>query len=349
MNAVARLVAAFLLVPTAALATGAESDADAITFAETSPLAETMAVAQRLLNPITYDRVVRFSAERNVDILAQDIVPANEVYDLVVPPLPASGKYGVLVFVPPDVVFPITPAYRAELRRRGLIYIAARKSGNQENVLARRVPLALHGLNHVLANYPVDPARVYVTGFSGGSRVAQRLAMGWPEVFSAVLLVGGSDRIGSGEDYIVPPPAAQMERFQRDTRVVFATGGDDSPNRAKDGHVREMFAEYCVAHVSTVAQRGLPHWMPDGKTLRKALDALETPVAEVPGNAECRAALLRRVAADLDATEAAIAAGDRAEAKRRMLDVDSRWGGLASPRIEAIDRRFEAAFGRVDD
>ena len=44
--------------------------------------------------------------------------------------------------------------------------------------MGRREPLALLAALNILADYPIDPEQVYIGGFSGGSRIARRLASG---------------------------------------------------------------------------------------------------------------------------------------------------------------------------
>src|SRR5690606_25878269 len=220
-----------------------------------------------------------------------------------------------------------------------LIYVAAHRSGNTQNVLKRRIPLALHGLAHVLAEYRVDRERVYVAGFSGGSRVAQRLAMGWPDLFRGVLLVGGSDPLG--EDGLVPSPPELMALFQTRSRVVFATGSQDLPNRAKDARTRESFDAYCLAGVVLRSPPRLDHWVPGGRALRLALDALERPVVPGPDHEACRSALQAGIAAELDRAEANMAAGDLPASAAILKSLDDRYGGLASPRLERMVRRLD--------
>jgi poly(3-hydroxybutyrate) depolymerase len=52
--------------------------------------------------------------------------------------------------------------------------------------------LALIAAQNAMAQYSVDPQQVYIGGFSGGSRVALRLALGYPDVFHGALLNAGS-------------------------------------------------------------------------------------------------------------------------------------------------------------
>ena len=80
--------------------------------------------------------------------------------------------------------------------------------------------------------YPIDLARVYVGGLSGGSRVAEIAALAFPDVFRGVLLNAGSDPIG-GEQGIYLPPPDLFRKFQT-TRIVYVTGGEDETNVLDD-------------------------------------------------------------------------------------------------------------------
>src|SRR5207302_469453 len=98
--------------------------------------------------------------------------------------------------------------------------------------LARREPLALLAAHNLMRRYPVDPERVYVGGFSGGARVAMRLALGYPDLFRGAILNAGSDPIGGAE--IPLPPRELFMRFQSSTRIVYVTGERDDPHVSDD-------------------------------------------------------------------------------------------------------------------
>lgn len=314
-----------------------------VALAETSDHARALEISRRLMGPVTHDRLLRYMQAHDVAVREHDVDPGAERYEIVLPSTRPPGGYGVMVFVAPQHHFPLTSDFRRELDRRGFIYIAAYASGNDQNVYRRRVPLALHGLAHVVANHPVDPARIHVSGFSGGSRVALRLASGFPDLFSSVMLVGGSDPIG--QHGYSPPPPELMERFQTHTRIVIATGREDGPNRGKDGRTRESFEAYCVAGVTLVLPPRVGHEMPYGRYLAQAMDAMEVPVTPTDADDACRADLLQRVSDELDAAQESLEAGRHADAAERLQSIDARFGGLASPRIEALVRRLDAEYG----
>ena len=78
-----------------------------------------------------------------------------------------------------------------------MLVVSAAHSGNDEATFARREPLALLAAHNIRKQYPVDSDRIYIAGFSGGSRIALRLALGYPDVFRGVILNAGSAPIGS--------------------------------------------------------------------------------------------------------------------------------------------------------
>jgi poly(3-hydroxybutyrate) depolymerase len=111
-----------------------------------------------------------------------------------------------------------------------MILVSAANSGNGAGVLNRREPLALLAAENIMRSYPLDPERVYIGGFSGGSRMALRIARGYPDVFHGALLNAGSDPIGNAQ--IPLPPQELLRQFQESTRVVYVTGAHDNFNLA---------------------------------------------------------------------------------------------------------------------
>jgi len=223
----------------------------AIRFDVLSPLAAKPVFVERIFPPTLADRLQRF--ERASGVLAREhtVDLGEESFDVYVPAERPPAGYALMVFNSPMPVFPLPRDWRRVLDARGMVFVSAHRADNAQNVFERRLPLALHAHENVLRRLPVDPARTYVAGFSGGSRMAQRLALAYADVFRGVLLVGGSDPFG--EDDVVPPHADRMQRFREETRVVFATGGSDLPNMVRDRRTRESFSAFCVAGVETIS------------------------------------------------------------------------------------------------
>ena len=131
-----------------------------------------------------------------------------------------------------------------------------------------------------------------------------------------------------------------MNVLQRRMRLVYSTGGNDTPNRVLDARGRQEMRRRCVAGVYDVSQRRLDHWVPLARTMRKAIERLDTPLsaAELSEQARCMPGLLAQVEADLAAAEQAYAAGNAKRAGELLGAADIVWGGLASERLVKLAR-----------
>ena len=194
----------------------------------------------------------------------------------------------------------------------------------------RREPLALLAVHNVMAQYPVDPQHVYIGGFSGGARVALRLALGYPDVFHGALLNAGSDPIGTSD---VPlPPADLFRRFQESTRLVYVTGEHDEENLSRDMHSRRSLDKWCVFDVVTQTEPRTGHELADASAFSRSLDALLASAPESRKLEDCRARIDLELTTQLDQVENAFARGELTNAKQLLSQIDARYGGLAAPR-----------------
>jgi pimeloyl-ACP methyl ester carboxylesterase len=221
------------------------------------------------------------------------------------------------------------------LDRHGMIFVSAAHSGNDADTLDRRIPLALLGYENIRRRYKLDPERTYVGGLSGGSRVALRVALAYPDLFRGALLNAGSDPLGG--DGIALPPADLFRRFQDSTRIVFLTGDRDELNLHNDVISRESLRDWCVFDVASVTMPRTGHAIADAASLERALKALDAPnESDAAKLAACRADVERELAAKTAEAEAAIAAGDRARASAILNAIDARFGGEAAAAIATL-------------
>jgi pimeloyl-ACP methyl ester carboxylesterase len=235
------------------------------------------------------------------------------------------------VFVPPWSQAKLPPGWAGVLDRYGLIFVTAARSGNEESVLGRREPLALIAAANIEARYRVDPDRVYVGGLSGGSRIALRLALGYPDLFRGALLNAGSDPIG-GTDMPLPPRDL-FYLFQTRTRLVYFTGGQDTDHLAMDAGSLASLREWCVFGAQDQVIPGGHHEIASADALDRALKALEAPAKPDKDRlAACRAATDRELNAKLNQAQALLAAGHRDAAMRALTKIDRHYGGVAAPR-----------------
>ena len=310
-----------------------------VVFAEYSELADNAQLIDRLFRPLLAQRLREELAAARQEADGHNIDLAQERFALYVPPtVPPSGKYGLLVWISPFDAAAIPSNWLPVLDKHGVICVTAAGSGNTVNVYSRRIPLAVLGYVNAAKGWPVDPRRTYVGGLSGGSRVALRVALAFPDVFRGALLNAGSDSFGSAA---LPPPKADLfRRFEEGTRLVYATGSRDEEHLAMDAHSRESARKLCVTDLQTEEMRGRGHELIDAATLDRALAELSAPRKPDAGLAACRERREREIDGQLHEIEALIAAGNKREAEKRLQAVDERYGGLAAPHSVELERKL---------
>ena len=307
-----------------------------VTFGDYAAAASSGELARRVLTPLAFERI----RPRLADASAHSLDLAEERFVVYVPQgeAPAAG-YGLLVFVPPWPEAALPKDWPSVLDRRGMIFVSAARSGNDADTLDRRIPLALLGYENIRKRYPLDPARTYVGGLSGGSRVALRVALAYPDLFRGALLNAGSDPLGA--DGVALPPADLFRRFQESTRLVFLTGDRDEANLHNDLVSRTSLREWCVFDVASVTMPRTGHRIADAAGLERALKALDAPqTVDAAKLASCRADLDRTLAASVAEAETALAAGDRARAADLLNAIDARYGGAAAAGIASLRSRI---------
>lgn len=315
---------------------------DNVVFTAYTPLASNAERMRRLLSPLTAWRMQRQLQQAHQRLSEQAIDLAQERFTLYVPThSPPPQGYALLVFVSPWEDTREARQWRTELERHDTIFVSALRSGNDMDVLNRREPLALLAAYNVMRRYRVDPDRVYVGGFSGGSRVALRLALAYPDLFRGVLLEAGSDPIGTTA--IPLPPADLLHRFQQSTRVVYLTGARDDYHQQEDARSRESLHDWCVTSLSSVAMPWTGHELADAGDFSRALDKLTQPAqADAEKLAGCRAAHQRALQSQLQQVQTLMDAGHPHEARKLLEQVDANYGGLAEPRVVALMERLDA-------
>jgi dienelactone hydrolase len=302
-----------------------------VTFDVYTPLSRSSEMLRRLASPFDALRVMQAAGRAGKPLREQAIELADEHFAAYVPSHPPPQGYALLVFVSPWDEGAVPIDWTTPLDRHGMILVTAAKSGNSASVLGRREPLALLAAQNIMSRYPIDAGRVYVGGFSGGSRVAERLAVGYPDVFHGALLIAGSDPIGDA--HLPLPPAPLLALLQESTRLVFAAGEHDEYHRAQDAHSRPSLAEWCVFDSAAETIPFMSHELPDASGLDRLLDALVQREPPDPHRlADCRARIDRSLEAELKSAEEAIASGRIGTAKRSLDKIDARYGGLAAPR-----------------
>jgi poly(3-hydroxybutyrate) depolymerase len=99
---------------------------------------------------------------------------------------------GLLVYISPTSSGAMPKEWRSVMDRYNMIWIGADGSGNRTRV-PRRILLALLAVDLARQDYVLDERRIYLSGFSGGGRVASMAAIDHAEVFSGGLFFCGAD------------------------------------------------------------------------------------------------------------------------------------------------------------
>ena len=292
-------------------------------------------LTRRLLTPATAARLQRQAAAAGLSFAAQPLDLAQEKFIVYVPARPPPRGYALVVFVPPWQQAGLPEGWIPVLDHFGAIYVSAARSGNDENTMARREPLALLAAQNIMAQYPIDAERVYIAGFSGGSHVALRLALGYPDLFHGAILNAGSDAIGdlTAQPPIPLPPRELFLQFQEHTRLVYITGERDASRVEDDMLSMHSMRQWCVYNVESIVEPVIGHTVARPDALARALASLDRGSSTAPDRlAQCRSAIDAEVDSKLARVESLLASGQRAAAAALLDKIDQRYGGLAAPR-----------------
>jgi dienelactone hydrolase len=302
-----------------------------VVFTEYGELSSNTELVRRLLSPLAVARLEAELKRSGQRTAAHAVNLAEEKFVVYIPSQRRAGGFGLLVFVPPWEDARIPQGWAAVLDRFGVIFASAARSGNAEDVLGRREPLALLAAENIVRQYPVDAERVYIGGFSGGSRIALRLALAYPDLFRGAILNAGSDPIGTQE--LALPPRELLFKFQSSTRLVYLTGERDTAHAVDDQMSLRSLHQWCVFSAENYVLPRVEHEVAPAEALARALGGLLESAPPDPARlASCRSKIETELAARLQEVESLTTSGRRAEAEKLLKKIDERFGGLAAPR-----------------
>lgn len=306
------------------------------------PAASNPELARRLLSPATLAQIERQLSASGRTLAGQAINLAAERYVIYVPAQAPAQGYALLVFVPPWQQAGIPQGWAPVLEKYGVIFVSAARSGNDENTMGRREPLALLAALNILVDYRVDPQHVYIGGFSGGSRVAERLAIGFPDLFHGAILNAGSNSLGdpTAEPPIPLPPRDLFYQFQSGTHLIYVTGKRDTSRVEEDLMSVRSMREWCVFNVESIVEPLLDHAVAQPEALSRALGSLAAAMpADATRLAQCRSATDAELERQFGKVESLISSGKRPAAAKLLEKIDQRYGGLAAPRsLELLNK-----------
>lgn len=143
-----------------------------------------------------------------------------------------------------------------------MIFCAAYGAGNRTPA-GKRLRIVLDMVDQVRRQYNVDPEQTYVTGFSGGGRIACTVAFSLPEYFGGVIPVCGTNPLNR-LDYL-------RHRTQDRLSVAFVTGEKDF-NRDENEKLMHPILSGVGARTKLWVVKDLGHAIPKASVLAEVLD-----------------------------------------------------------------------------
>ena len=243
---------------------------------------------------------------------------ADESFEIYVPSDYDPAKtYGLLVWVSPSDSGAMPPMWKAILDQHDFIWVGANDAGN-ERIGWYRFGLALDAAFNMKQRYSIDPDRVYISGMSGGGRVASRMGVAYADEFAGAFMIVGCDfykRTPVPND----APKVYIERYAtpvgkiiakavRDNRYVLLTGTKDFNRDETQSIYEHGFTKEHFAHVTYLEVPDMGHELPPAEWFEKGIDALDAPLLGSRSQAGEKSAQVERDAADaLAAAQQALA------------------------------------------
>ena len=217
------------------------------------------------------DRVGKFEiSETTLSLLgeqsAQDfqvIMPNDQAitWQVVVPKSYNKAQpAGVLVYVSPSNSGKIPKGWAEVLAKRNLIWVSANQSGNKINPHLR-IAYATLAVAAVAKRYSVDAERVYVSGFSGGGKIASVTLSEYPQLFNGGIYICGVLSHATKSDNI---------ELVKQNRHVFVTGRKDF-NYEPTKRVHRAYKKAGIEQSELLVIPKLKHQNPNAEGIDQAL------------------------------------------------------------------------------
>lgn len=219
---------------------------------------------------------------------------AKEKFQLIVPATyKHADKWGVFIWISPGDTAGIPADWEPVLAARKLLFVGALKSGNPRNIFDR-VRLAVAANVAMREHFNVDARRVYVSGHSGGGRVASMVGVAYADMFSGTMpfmgvnfyedIPTGDGKTTYGANFI--PDDEVLAIAKKFCRYALMTGEKDF-NRAGTKTVFEQgFKKEGFANVTYLEAPGVAHNLPPAKWLEQGLDFLDAGKGVKPADAK---------------------------------------------------------------
>jgi dienelactone hydrolase len=207
---------------------------------------------------------------------------AKEKFQLVVPKeYRAEESWGLFVWISANHAASVPAEWEAVLAAKKLLFVGALQSGNPRD-LFDRVRMAVDAGVGMRKRYRIDERRVYVSGFSGGGRVASMVGVAFADVFAGAMpfmgvnfytdlpMPGGKTY---GPTYI--PDDDVLAIAKKRCRFALMTAEKDFNRAEIHAALEHGFRKEGFASVVCLEAPGIGHAMPPAKWLEQGLDFLD--------------------------------------------------------------------------
>tara|TARA_R110002096_G_scaffold123315_11_gene266899 strand:- start:1486 stop:2304 length:819 start_codon:yes stop_codon:yes gene_type:complete len=189
----------------------------------------------------------------------------------------AQDPHGLFIWISAGNSPKIPKEWEKVMAEHGLIFIGAQNSGNKRDIFDR-VRLAIDANHNVRQRYQIDGRRVYVSGFSGGSRVASMVGVSWGDMFSGTICCMGvnfytditaPDGKVYGLNYL--PSEQLLPIVKQACRYSLVTAEKDFNLANTRGVYENGFVKEGFKNVQILEVPGLGHKIPPADWLDKAI------------------------------------------------------------------------------
>jgi len=211
--------------------------------------------------------------------------PGKDSFQLLVPKNYRSDEHwGVFVWISPSDSARVPQEWEEVLAKRRLLFVGALKAGNSRNILDR-IRLAVCASAGMRERFQVDERRVYVSGFSGGGRVASMLGVAYADMFTGAACFMGvnfyTDLPSADAKKLYPPQFIPddevLEIAKRRSRFALISSEKDF-NKADTRIVWEQgFKKEGFPSAAYLEAPGIGHSLPSAEWLERALQFLDNP------------------------------------------------------------------------
>lgn len=242
-------------------------------------------------------------------------------YQLFVPKSDSKGDAKtprpLVLFISPSNQPAGWAAWKDVCEKEGVFFVSPYGAGN-DTPAGVRTRIVLDALDDVRKKHAIDPDQTYISGFSGGGRMACAIGYSLPEYFAGVVPVCGTNPITD--------PTYLRHRLEDRISVAFVTGETDFNRKENEVYMAPWFEELGIRSKLWVVPK-LGHGIPGPAVMTEIYGWLKTDLAR--RRADAKKQPLLSITSD-DAPDAAATAKRLATAGAEDLKDKSRtWRGVA--------------------